>query len=57
MMKSSKNLSHDDMHEILLLKCKNSICADEIVDLLNAHNIACNSMMKVKTLEQERMGQ
>ncbi len=40
MMKSSKNLSHDDMHEILLLKCKNSICADEIVDLLNAHNIA-----------------
>lgn len=38
-MKSSKNISHEDMHEILLLKCKNSICADEIVNLLNAHNI------------------
>lgn len=40
MMKSSKNISHEDMHEILLLKCKNNICADEIVNLLNAHNIA-----------------
>jgi len=40
MMKPSKNISHEDMREILLLKCKNSICADEIVNLLNTHNIA-----------------
>lgn len=40
MMKQSENMIYEDMHEILLLKCKNSICADEIVNLLNAHNIA-----------------
>lgn len=36
---SYENLNHGDMQEILLLKCENSIRADEIVNLLNSHYI------------------
>ncbi len=35
-----ENSNNKDMNEILLLKCENTISADEIVNLLNAHNIA-----------------
>lgn len=37
---SYENLNYKGMQERLLLKCENTICADEIVNLLNIHNIA-----------------